>query len=277
MPDLEFVWIGAPNSGSTWGYRALKEHPEVYMPPTDRISYFDFYYWKGTEWYESFFSDARKDEMIGEQSNSYFMSPEVPERLKDVNEDMKLICCLRDPVQRTLSNFNHFERNEITNLGLEEAIEAPVYFRHLIHQSFYDVHLREYLDVFDRDQIHLTTLDGLKTNSRKFIQNIYQFLDVDDSFTPSVLDRKVNRARVAKRWYTVPFIFTANTLKDLLPRKTFKNLRQTTIYKQAKESLLTLTGYKDQDEQFEEKLRDMFRPSLENLELMFDRDFSDWK
>ncbi|MGK7895653.1 MAG: sulfotransferase, partial [Xenococcus sp. (in: cyanobacteria)] len=36
-----FICIGAERSGSTWLYKNLKKHPEIWLPPVKEIHYFD--------------------------------------------------------------------------------------------------------------------------------------------------------------------------------------------------------------------------------------------
>ena len=36
-----FIYVGAPKSGSTWLFEALKEHPQVYVAPEKSTTYFE--------------------------------------------------------------------------------------------------------------------------------------------------------------------------------------------------------------------------------------------
>ena len=36
-----FIGIGAQKAGTTWLYRNLQEHPEVWLPPEKELHYFD--------------------------------------------------------------------------------------------------------------------------------------------------------------------------------------------------------------------------------------------
>ncbi len=37
----QFLCIGAEKAGSTWLYKNLKKHPEIWLPPVKEIHYFD--------------------------------------------------------------------------------------------------------------------------------------------------------------------------------------------------------------------------------------------
>ena len=39
FPD--FICIGAERACSTWLYKNLKKHPEIWLPPVKKIHYFD--------------------------------------------------------------------------------------------------------------------------------------------------------------------------------------------------------------------------------------------
>lgn len=55
-----FLYIGGYKSGSSWIYEALREHPQVFVPPAKDIQFFDVYYDKGIKWYLSFLRMQKK-------------------------------------------------------------------------------------------------------------------------------------------------------------------------------------------------------------------------
>ena len=41
FPTVDFLGIGAQRAGTTWLYRCLRQHPQLYLPGTKEIHYFD--------------------------------------------------------------------------------------------------------------------------------------------------------------------------------------------------------------------------------------------
>ena len=107
LPD--FIGIGAAKSGTTWLARNLTAHPEVYVPPRKEINSFD---------YDDFDANCIKDykkhfrcsEMIkarGEISTIYLQSERAPPRIQRLLPDVKLIVCLRNPIEQIYSHYWH--------------------------------------------------------------------------------------------------------------------------------------------------------------------------
>ena len=52
-----FLVIGAQRAGTTWLYECLREHPEIFLPETKELHYFDLNHEKGDEWYFQHFEE----------------------------------------------------------------------------------------------------------------------------------------------------------------------------------------------------------------------------
>ena len=63
LPD--FVVIGAQKAGTTSLHRMLRQHPQIHMPRTKELHYFDFNYERGAEWYAAQFSPGRRERRLG--------------------------------------------------------------------------------------------------------------------------------------------------------------------------------------------------------------------
>ena len=55
----EFLGIGAQKSGTTWLYENLKKHPQLYLPKTKEIHFFDWHFYKSIKWYCQHFKNAK--------------------------------------------------------------------------------------------------------------------------------------------------------------------------------------------------------------------------
>src|SRR3990170_2760008 len=77
-----FLYIGASRAGSTWVYRILNRHPQVFLPQAKGLYYFDKEYTRGIGWYEKFFEGANSQHIaIGEITHDYIFCEEGPRRI----------------------------------------------------------------------------------------------------------------------------------------------------------------------------------------------------
>lgn len=191
LPD--FIVIGPAKAGSRWIYECLREHPAVCMAKNAKgTRFFEKYYHNGIEWYEQFF-DYDNDLIKGEVDETYISCPESAERIHSHIPDVKLIACLRNPIERTFSAYLYFSRMGLINEPFETALDK--HRKILISDSLYYDHLSNYLKYFPSENILVLWFDDLKGNPDKLIEKIYGFLGIDETFEPSSLHKKVNEAK----------------------------------------------------------------------------------
>jgi hypothetical protein len=171
----DFVYIGTSKAGSTWLFNVLSLHEQVYLASNKGLYYFDGHYDKGPEWYLGHFDGAAAGQVRGEISHSYLSSPEVPARMKAVNPQMKLLACLREPVDRAFSDYLDLLKNMQFEGTFEEAIER---YPRLLDRGRYATHLHRYLEIFPADQLHLSLFDDLKVDSQSCADSVFAFIGV---------------------------------------------------------------------------------------------------
>lgn len=194
VPD--FVIVGPQKCATTWMYEGLAEHPEVYVPDTDSVHYFDMEYHRGTEWYRQHFpADPDGYEVIGEETPSYIRSEATPERIADLNPDAKLLFSLRNPVDRAFSHYWHEKSKGKISFEFEELFENYDLYENWIRPGMYVDHIERFEEHFDSDQLKLLYFDDLVADDESFIESVYDFVGADPTFRPSILDERVNDAR----------------------------------------------------------------------------------
>jgi hypothetical protein len=96
----------------------------------DEIHYFDSHYDRGPEWYTSHFSlppwakGSRSRVVFCEKTPKYLCDPRVPQRVKDVIPDAKLLVLLRNPVDRAYSQYRMNARRQGLTASFEEVLDA---------------------------------------------------------------------------------------------------------------------------------------------------------
>lgn len=197
-----FLFVGAAKCGSTWIYKALQAHPEVYVPAAKDIYFFDAYYDNGLDWYASFFSDADGTaKALGELSHDYLYSRQASERIKHDLPRVKLLACLRNPIERALSVYHFRKRNGTAEVDFESTVNK---YPQILERGQYFNHLKVYLDCFGDRRFRIFLFDDLGTNALEFSKSIYDFVGVDAAFEYLDAQKKVlpaSQARLA--WLAV--------------------------------------------------------------------------
>ncbi|HLP97415.1 MAG TPA: sulfotransferase domain-containing protein [Sideroxyarcus sp.] len=192
---VDFIFLGPSKTASTWIFEALRGHPDLFVPVSKDVYFFDEFYHRGADWYAGFFKDAPPGSLCGELSHDYFSSPEAIRRLHAFNPQVKLICCLRNPFERAYSSYLHLCRVGLFAGSFEAALQR---FPFLVDEGKYCTHLQHILSLFERDMVLILDFDELQADPQRFARGIFRFLGVDEEFVPAVLHEKVNPARIAR-------------------------------------------------------------------------------
>lgn len=186
--DPNFLYIGTSKAGSTWIFKTLSWHPEIYMYPGKDLGFFTSDWDKGWDWYRANFDPEPHHKVIGEVSHSYMVSEDATRRLHERLPDAKLMVCLREPVDRTFSQYLDGIKNGKISGSLEEELERTA---SLINRSSYGTHIARYLEVFPREQLHIAAFDDLKSAPAQFASDMFRFLEVEDLPLPETNRQKV--------------------------------------------------------------------------------------
>ncbi|MBU0732034.1 sulfotransferase [Patescibacteria group bacterium] len=205
-----FLIVGAPKSGSTSLFYYLRQHPDIYLSAVKEPKFITSQFLniphqgpKDTELeklfipdyqdYLELFSGVKNQKAIGESSvdNLYFYKRAIP-LIKKYFGNPKIIIMLRNPVDRAYSHYLHHRRDLVEDLSFEEALEAEKerkennwYFRwYYSDVGFYYNQVKAYLENFSNIKIFLT--DDLKEHPQELLSELFQFLEIDDSFSPDV-------------------------------------------------------------------------------------------
>ena len=185
MPNC-FIIIGGQRCGTGWIAQCLREHPDVSMAP-DETRFFDKKYRIAEPWWEfRSLKVASADKVIGEKTANYLSDANVPRRIYSELPDVKIVCCLRNPVERFYSAFlmKAFRKPQLRSLPLKQLItEEP----DLVTRGYYARHLSRYFEIFPVNNIHVSIYEDIKKAPDSFVQKIYGFVGVDFLFTPGSL------------------------------------------------------------------------------------------
>jgi hypothetical protein len=191
-----FLVLGTQKGGTTSLHALLGQHPEVYLPACKEVQYFSLHAHRPPRWYGAHYAESRADQLRGDVTPYYLFHPEAAERIHKLLPEARLIVLLRDPVERSLSQYFHARRLGFEDLGLEEAlareserlrgaemvVRAPS-GRHRSHQkhsyvsrSLYAEQLRRYEERFPPHQLLVLRSEDFFERTPEVWDRILRFL-----------------------------------------------------------------------------------------------------
>ena len=294
-----FFVIGAAKAGTTSIWEFLRHHPEVFMPEGFKESnHFllngaraDFQ-GPGDYWlnqlavhdradYVRLFDEAEGQIAVGEVCPFYMASTEIPGRIRSFAPEAKIVAILRNPADRAFSSYLHLVRDRREDLDFASSLRReaeraaqnwePLWrYRDL---GLYHKYLSVYFDQFDASRIRIYLFEELTRGNRATLADLMQFLGIDDSVNIELA--KVNSAAHAtlSRTRTIEdLVFRENVVKRVAKRI----LPEESIRK-ARNLLLNANRYSPRfDPAVRRELQDFYRPDIERLEKLIDRDLGHW-
>lgn len=190
-----FIVFGSLKAGTTSLYYYFKGHPEIFMSPLKEPRYFSFdhndpflvnkpaslFPVKTFDHYQSLFSAVGDEKAIGEVSPGYLESPIAAARIKASIPQARLIASLRSPVERAYSMYLMAVRSGSEKRSVYEAFRQSD--QSVCWAPYYE-NIKRYFDVFDSERIKIILFDDLKKNGQSVVKELFQFLEVDDSYIP---------------------------------------------------------------------------------------------
>ena len=216
----DFLYIGAPRAASTWLWRNLQAHPDIWVPPCKNIGWFhprfQMYRLKilrhfggavkpeDKAWYRRFFgrpfgsvrwyaSLFPTDQIAGEIAEAYCsLNEKRIAKIVKLNPQMKIIFVLRNPYERALS---HARLGVLKRKG--KAASTANMLAHIDHpsseaRSFYSVALKRWEAPFPAEQFFIRFYEDVQDDPRRFLTELYAFLGAN--YNGEVIEERVNTA-----------------------------------------------------------------------------------
>jgi hypothetical protein len=268
----DFVIAGAPKSATTWLHECLRDHPDVYVPETDTLRYFDMNYHRGPSWYDGFFEDYAGEAVVGEASPTLFWDGRAPARLHETLPDADLLFALRNPIDRAFSQYYHLKSRDDGFQGVfEMVVESPAQYRLFVGPGFYHYQLGRFREYYPDDRIHLFFFDDLVADERSYISDVYETLGVDSDYVPAPIGETVNEARGMPAFAQRLSVWVSANA----PEPVVEALRP--AYEAVDDFLLTQSEYEEgMDPAVADKLAAQYREDVEALSEYAGRDVTHW-
>ena len=177
------IIFGVQKCGTKALAEFLKAHPNVSLD-SRQTYYFSQNYDKGLDWYKDQMACSESHQIVLERTPQYFYYKEVPKRIYNMNEKMKLILIVCDPITRSISNFamakdrdreDVHEQFEDCVLGNDCKVNSSCKY---VRKSNYQKFMPYWLNVFPLSQIHIVNGDKLKDDPATVLNDVEKFLGI---------------------------------------------------------------------------------------------------
>ncbi len=236
-----FIIIGVQRGGTTSLFDWLATIPQIIFPIYKEVHFFDNQWPANLHTYNSFFPTKLAPHIaaltargvkysVGESSPYYMFHPDLPRRLVELLPDVKLIACLRNPIDRAYSHYHH-ERNmkrepfetfedAITHedarlTGEEERMLHDITYKSYAHWRFgylgpgiYHRQITNWLNFFPRDKFMFIKSEKMYKDPEATVNDTLKFLGLEPNW-------KYDRDRFYIDSAYAPEPIAANTRKRL--------------------------------------------------------------
>lgn len=202
---LSFLGIGAQKAGTTWLYKMLSCHPELWFPLGKEAHFWNSAHTQDREQVRRYFGVfGGGPEKGGEITPAYAMlEPGRVRQIASWQPRLKLLFLIRNPIDRAWSAAcMALARAEMT---VNEASDAWFidHFRSRgsLARGDYLSTLRIWHQVFGTERLHLLRYEDIQARPRALLTGVAEFLGVDPegfaTFSDEALKRRVFQGRDA--------------------------------------------------------------------------------
>ena len=293
LPD--FLIVGASKSGTSSIYHYLRQHPDVYLSEKQKEGRF-FSQMQGCfqgpgdknvestvirdlQSYEALFEGYTNQKAIGDISPEYlyFHERAIPLIKSTLDENVKIIIILRNPVDRAFSGYTHFKRDRRENLSFEEALQNEderknqnwIWAWQYKNSGFYFRQVMAFLDNFKN--VKVIIYEDLRDNEQSILSEICEFIGVDPgfSFDTSYKYNVSGDPKSAVLYKLETSRSLVNFVKKIIPRSWATKIK--TTFTGEKQMIKT-----EMNPQTKRELIEFFREDILQLQDLLHRDLSHW-
>lgn len=269
LPD--FIAIGPVRTGTTWLDGLFRGR--VGLPA--RIKETQFFGWRyalGIEWYARHFRDCSQP-VAGEFAPTYFYDDGARTHIAEHIPRCKIICTLREPVERIYSHYKLWRKLEIVKGAFAAELEGNSALAARIN---YAPHVRAWQERFGRENVLILIYEESRRDRQGYIDRICEFIGVP----PLNLDTIPADRRMVAHFERAPryrhLARRARQLKDALEVRGW--LRTLNRIEPLLEACMDGGAeFPPLDAELARRLRERCASDIEELETLLGRDLSIWK
>lgn len=292
-----FLVVGVAKAGTTSLYHHLSDHQDIFIPARKECRFFsqmngDFNgplsdyqndVIRSVKEYERLFEGSEKYNYIGDISNDYFYyhRKSIPKIIEVLGNDVPIIIILRNPIERTYSNYLHFAREGHSNESFLECLKKEddriennwAWPWHLKQTSLYSEGVQAFIDHFKHTNVFI--YEDYE-DFQSLVNSILDQLGLDRISINSEI--RFNRTGKPRFEFLHRMLLSENRFKLILTQN-LKRIISSKKTESLKNSINKMNLKKPQiDQEVTDYLKSFFHNDVRNLEQILNRDLSKiWK
>ncbi|WP_174614758.1 sulfotransferase family protein [Virgibacillus ihumii] len=293
VPNL-FI-VGAAKAATTSVYKYLRNHDEVFFPDHKEPNYLSRDYKQfphqgpgdlvsdkeciddEVEYFNLF--KNRNEKIIGEASVDYLYYYKTADKIFELNNEAKIVICLRNPMDRAFSAYWHLVSDGRETLSFEEALNKEderinnnfEYIWHYKTTGLYYEQVKYYIEKFGQENVYLLVYEDFAQDPHYYINDVLEFLNLNKLVGEANYHRN-NPSGVPKNKLVNNVVRNQNVLKSLLKRVLPVNFRQ-----ELKAKILNKNLTKpDMKSETRKHLLQYYMVDIEKLENLTSLDLKKW-
>jgi hypothetical protein len=199
----------------------------------------------------------------------------VPERIKELVPDVKLIYLVREPVARAISHYHFSVSVENERRSLDEALsDLSDPYSFYTCPGFYAVQIERYLRHFPQENMLIVNQTDLHSERLSALKEIFAFLQVDDSYVSPRFTEEFNTGKEQRTYSSVAVLHRRAKTSPLqrLPAGVRRFLRRSV------EGLVSKPLERPEvNDDLRARLHELYAPDVERLCSLSGKKFPDWQ
>jgi hypothetical protein len=235
--------------------------------------FFNLRYDYGMNWYLSFFKNQRPGVATGEFSPSYFTSPEARERIATHLPGCRIVCTLREPVERLYSSYRSWRKLALVRDSFERVAERH---RDLLAFSRYTEQLSAWQRACGRENVLVMIHEECFSDRQAYVDRLCDFIGAKrfDLRTVNDPEKPVNQVEFQPK--NITLARRARQLRGFLAAH--KMLRTRDLLMPIFEFCMGRGApFPAIDAYLARRLRNHFEPEIASLEKLLGRDVEVWR
>jgi hypothetical protein len=269
-----FLIVGPPRTGTTWLHEVLSRRTNL-PSPTKETRFFDVHFHRGLKWYRDHFPPAIPDLPVGEVAPTYFASKHARERVARIIPEAKVVCIFRNPVERVLSLYRLKRAYAMIPWSFDQAMDRDP---ELLESGRYAMNLRAWQRALGAERVLASVYDDLRDGPQSYIESLADFIQIPRFSLTQSEARHVNGSDTMTHPRSYIRTRSARAVAEWFKARRFDSLvaaaRKSPLQK------VFLSGgraFAELSLDMSVRLYELFRPEVEELEAMLNRDLSTWK
>ena len=183
---------------SKCGTRALLNflslHPRI-LTAGNEVDFFNRHYEEGLNWYRNLMPESYKSQIVMEKSPEYVHDPDTPIRIHHMNNTIKLMVLVCDPVRRAVSEYVQRADNAVRDgkqvhsfeyFAIDEKSGEANEESNILQRGRFSFYLKQWMPLFTSDQIFIGDGDQLRNDPVPVLKEAETFLGIEKFFDNSL-------------------------------------------------------------------------------------------